>query len=246
MHDELTRGQRQHDLAIAEENIAGELMDVQAKHGLPRDLDPLDTAREVAQRYGELWVELTREEEFSLGERHRVDARIRRLNELGFDVGEVELVATGQGSFRLRIQPSVVEPGHHHRRLLHLTGLDVQENQARRLLNDLAAFRAHVEQAEGPLPESVASYRWMSQVFEPAIAAMPEALRGKLEPAELFHQILEHRWYLAEVAGADAGMADAVASYVDDVLRDAPPERTVLPADTGQVPVIPSDPSHEG
>jgi Domain of unknown function (DUF4032)/Lipopolysaccharide kinase (Kdo/WaaP) family len=237
LHPELTPGQRGHDLAIAEENIAGELMDAEARYGLPEGLDAIDTAREVAARYEDLWAELTREEEFTLQERYRIDARLRRLNDLGFDVGELEMVASDHG-FRLKVQPAVVEPGHHRRRLLHLTGLDVQENQARRLLNDLTGFRAHIEQAEGPVPEAVLAYRWMTQVFEPSIAAVPEPLRERLEPAELFHQILEHRWYLSEAAGSDVGMPEAVASYVARVLKDAPPERTVLSADTGQVPAV--------
>ena len=46
---------------------------------------------------------------------------------------------------RLVLQPKVVEPGHHRRRLLRLTGLDAQENQARRLLNDIARYRAWLE-----------------------------------------------------------------------------------------------------
>ncbi len=47
----------------------------------------------------------------------------------------------------VRIQPKVVDAGHHSRRLLRLTGLDVEENQARRLLNDLDSYRATARQA---------------------------------------------------------------------------------------------------
>jgi len=115
-----------------------------------------------------------------------------------------------------------------------LTGLDVQENQARRLLNDLAGFRAHLEREEGrALPRSVVAYRWLSEVFEPTIASVPAKLRGKLEPVEVYHEVLEHRWFLSEAAGHDVGMGAAAASYVDRVLRFAPQEQTVLPTDTG-------------
>jgi len=130
----------------------------------------------------------------------------------------------------------VVEPGHHRRKLLALTGLDVQENQARRLLNDIAGFRAHLERVEGQsLPESIVAYRWLAEVFEPTIAAVPPDLRGKLEPAELFHQVLEHRWFLSEERGRDVGLKEAVLSYVDEVLKFQPDERTVVPVDTGQM-----------
>ena len=120
-----------------------------------------------------------------------------------------------------------------------LTGLDVQENQARRLLNDLASFRAHLEQVEGrSLPESFVAYRWLAEVFEPTIAAIPPELREKLEPAEVYHQVLEHRWFLSEESGRDVGMREAVRSYVDDVLKFQPDERTVVPVDTGQMPTL--------
>jgi hypothetical protein len=235
MHGTLTEGQRGHDIAIAEENIAGELLDLEAAGRLPEGLDPIETASEVGTRYEALWCELTREEVFEPGERYRIDARLKRLNELGFDVVELELVDTGNG-YRLRLEPQVVEPGHHRRKLLALTGLDVQENQARRLLNDIAGFRAHLERVEGQsLPESIVAYRWLAEVFEPTIAAVPPDLRGKLEPAELFHQVLEHRWFLSEERGRDVGLKEAVLSYVDEVLKFQPDERTVVPVDTGQM-----------
>ena len=80
-----------------------------------------------------------------------------------------------------------------------------------------------------PLPEPVAAYRWLTEVFEPTIEAVPADLRERLESAEIFHQVLEHRWFMSEETGRDVGMAEAVASYVTDVLPHAPPERTVLP-----------------
>ena len=122
--------------------------------------------------------------------------------------------------------PQVVESGHHRRRLHTLTGLDVQENQARRLLNDLATYRATGDRAD--IPESVVAYRWLTECFEPSIATVPLDLRGKRDPAELFHEILEHRWFLSEAARADVGMPAAVASYVEDVLRHRPDEKAVL------------------
>jgi hypothetical protein len=238
MHPKLSAGQREHDVMVAEENIAGDLLDLEAAGRLPPDLHPIETASEVRTRYEGLWSELTREEVFGPGDRYRIDARLGRLNELGYDVEELELVDTGDG-YRLRLEPQVVEPGHHRRRLMALTGLDVQENQARRLLNDIAGVRCHLEQVEGrTLPESIVAYRWLAEVFEPTIAAIPPELRGRLEPAELYHQVLEHRWFLSEGAGQDVGMKEAVRSYIDDVLKFQPDERTVVPADTGQMPAL--------
>jgi len=118
----------------------------------------------------------------------------------------------------------VVEPGHHVRTLQALTGLEVQENQARRLLGDIARYRTELEATSGgPVSETYAARRWLIDVFEPTIAAVPEALRGRLEPAELFHQVLDHRWYLSEAAGHDVGLGEAVKSFVDTVLPRATP-----------------------
>ena len=208
---------------VAEENVAGELLDLEAAEvGLPSGLDPIETAAEVPRRYESLWSELTREEVFGPDETYRIDERLRRLNELGFDVEEVKLVGDAGGQ-SLRLNPQVVEPGHHRRRLHTLTGLYVQENQARRLLNDLATYRATGERAG--TPESVIAYRWLTECFEPSIAAVPVELRGKREPAELFHEILEHRWFLSEAARRDVGMPAAVGSYVETVLRHRPDEK---------------------
>ena len=57
-------------------------------------------------------------------------------------------------------------------------------------------------------------------MFEPTIEAVPGEMREKLEPPELFHELLEHRWFLSERAGRDVGTAEAVASYVATVLPE--------------------------
>lgn len=230
MHPTLSDGQRRHDLAIAIENLAGELTDVEEAGLLPGGIDPVETALEVGRRYEALWVELTREELIGPDERHRIHERLDRLHDLGYDTEELELVAE-DGGYRLRVNPRVVEPGYHQKRLLSLTGLDVQENQARRLLDDLLGFREEIERRAGsPLPASIVAYRWLAEAYEPALAAIPASLRGKLEPAELYHQLLEHRWFRSEELGRCATMDEAIASYVPGVLVTAPDER-VLPAD---------------
>jgi Domain of unknown function (DUF4032) len=220
LHPQLSDGQRMHDVMVAEENIVGELLDITAE-GLVHRMDPVGAAEELGRRYEGLWSELTQEVAFAPDQRFRIEERLQRLNALGFDVEEVEVVAQS-GEYRLRLQPRVVEPGHHIRTLRTLTGLEVQENQARRLLGDIARYRTELEASAGaPISERVAARRWLSDVFEPTVAVVPAELRGRLEPAEVFHQVLDHRWYLSEAAGHDVGLQEAVKSYVKTVLPNA-------------------------
>jgi tRNA A-37 threonylcarbamoyl transferase component Bud32 len=231
LHGALSDGQRAYDLEIVQVNIVGELLDVDAEVGLPPDLDPDEIGEDIVRRYEDLWGELTREETFAADERFRVDERLRRLNDLGFDVEEIQLVAT-PGGYRLRLDPHVVEPGHHRHRLLRLTGLDAQENQARRMLNDIARYREALEREQKrPLSESVVASRWRQEVFEPTVAAVPAELQGRLPAAEVFHQVLEHRWFLSEQEGKDVGIDEAVRSYVEKELPQHAPERVLLDTD---------------
>ena len=232
----LSEGQRAYDLEIAEQNVFGELLDLETALGPDESRDPVDVSAHVREHYERLWEELTAEEAFTPGERHRLDERLRRLNELGFDVEEVDLVSTDEG-YKLRVDPGVLEPGHHRRLLRRLTGLDAQENQARRLLADLEDFRRGLRKAERPaVSETAAAGRWLSEVFEPAIAAVPADLWGKREPAELYHELLEHRWYLSERAGRPVSLEEAIESYISTVLRGLADERAVLRAPESDYP----------
>jgi hypothetical protein len=65
-------------------------------------------------------------------------------------------------------------------------------------------------------------------VFEPVVRAIPAELRGKLEPAEVFHQLLDHRWFMSQEQGRDVPLAEALSSYINDVLRHRRDEATVI------------------
>ena len=226
LHPEgLTSGKRMYDIELARTNIIGELMDLQAGGLLEEDVDTIDVGDRIVSRYLELWDVLTGEESFSMSERWRVANRIERLNSLGFDVGELSMTTDLDGT-HLSIQPKVVDAGHYHRQIMRLTGLDVQEGQGRRMLNDLEAYRSLWNRKDEPL--EIAAHAWLADVFEPTIAAVPAEMRRKLEPAEIFHEVLEHRWYMSEEAGYDVSMQDAVADYVANVLANRPDEHAVI------------------
>jgi hypothetical protein len=226
-HPTLSPGQRAYDVDLARERVGAELLDLRYGDLLPAGIDPLEVAESLAPRYEALWEEVTHEEVFGVDEQQwRLAERLRRLNDLGFDVGEVELVTSADGA-RLRVETRVSEPGQHRRELLRLTGLEVQERQARRLLNDIVAFRANLEQKSGgPVPESFAAQRWLAEVYQPVLDAVPPHLVGRLAPAEVFHEVLEHRWFLSEKAQRDVGTAAAAKSYFAHVLPQTPKEVT--------------------
>jgi hypothetical protein len=235
LRERLSDGQREHDLDIARVNIAGELMDLEAGGLLQEDRDPIVVSERIVERYRDLWDALTGSESINAGERWRVDERIRALNKLGFDVDELAMT-TDIGGTTITIQPKVVDSGHHSRRLLRLTGIDVRENQARRLLNDLLAYTAaHDRQADD---EEIVAHDWVDQVYLPFVRAIPADLRAKLEPAEVFHEVLEHRWYMAERAQHDFSITDALADYIASVLPTKPDERSVVGVDTVEMPVV--------
>jgi Domain of unknown function (DUF4032)/Lipopolysaccharide kinase (Kdo/WaaP) family len=231
VHTTLSDGQRAQDLDIASVNIAGELFDLEAAGLLAHNVEATDVADSVISRYEALWTELTRAEYVDPEEWWRIEQRLQRLNDLGYDVGEVQLIDE-PGGRRLELHTQVVEAGHHQRRLSQLTGLTVEENQARRLLNDLDTYRLTAVMPGIDVDEETVARHWLSDVFEPVIERVPSELRGRLEPAEIFHEVLVHRWFLSEAAGHDVGMDAATQSYIENVLTFRPDETAVLGAPT--------------
>lgn len=225
LYPQLSPGQRTYDIELARTNIIGELMDLQAGEFIDEDEDVIAIGDSLRDRYNELWQALHDMESFDADESWRVSAHIEHLNSLGFDVDELEMTTDIDGT-TIMIQPKVVDAGHHSRKLMHLTGLDVQDNQARRLLNDMEAFKVATDRQNDGI-EFVA-HDWLARVFEPAIQAVPRDQRGKLEPAQLFHELLDHRWFMSEKQQRDVPMSEVVASYVDNVLRSRPEEMSIL------------------
>lgn len=230
-YDNLSDGQRTFDLQIATENFAGGLLDLQAGGRLASGIDPWEATRLLEERYASLWDELTAPADFAVNEGFRIEQRLERLHELGFDVEEMDIVGDPTNG-QMQYIPRVVEHGYHRQRLKNLTGLETTENQARRLLSDIRAFghdlhQRQIKEGRTPtrnLPENVVAVRWLDQQFEPLIARVPSTLFTKLEPAEIYHQLLEHRWFLVEQRGEHVTLDAALDSYIADVLIDAPDE----------------------
>ncbi|MFE4685897.1 DUF4032 domain-containing protein [Streptomyces sp. NPDC056721] len=220
LHPRLSDGQRAYDIELARVNISGEMLDLEASGALHPSIDPIAFGTEIGERYDALWTELTRTSVYPAGKHHYMERRIRRLNDLGFDVAEMQISHADQGD-TVTFVPKVVDAGHHQRQLLRLTGMDAEENQARRLLNDLESWMATEDDyAPGdPLGAraEVLAHRWVRDVFRPTVRAVRDHVPERTDAAELYHELLEHRWYLSERAQHDIGLDAAVEDYVKNI-----------------------------
>ncbi|EFL28685.1 MULTISPECIES: DUF4032 domain-containing protein [Streptomyces] len=222
----LTDGQRSYDVEVARVNIAGELMDLEASGSLHPSVDPVLFGQAIEERYTALWHELTRQSVYPVAKRRYIDRRVRRLNDLGFDVAEMQIERSPDGD-TVTFLPKVVDAGHHQRQLLRLTGLDAEENQARSLLNDLEAWMATQDDYApgdplGARPE-VLAHRWVRDKFRPTVRAVPLELRGSADTAQIYYEVLEHRWLLAERCQGDVGLQAAAEDYTRNVLGGVRP-----------------------
>ena len=223
LHKPITTRKREYDIDVARTNIIGELMDLQAGEILPADFDTLSIGNVFAHRYHELWNVLDAPITFGQDEEWKIATRIERLNQLGFDVNEMDITqdSATQG---LRMRPKTVEPRFYSLKVERLTGLVMEENQARRILNDIEEFSSK-ERERGQTSEQAAQ-DWVREVYQPTIDAIPLNLRDKLEPAEVFHELLDHRWFISEQQKREVPQAEAVTSFIDNVLRHRRDEST--------------------
>ncbi len=226
LQPQLSGTMREYDVRVGCENVYAELLDLQASGALDESVDAWEIVELIETRYAALWTELTQEEEFPSGEMWRIEQRIERLNDLGFDVEELDIVTDFDGD-QIRIQPRVVELGHHSRELRGLTGMYAEEAQARRMLNDIAAYTAAMDL--GREDRALVANRWLNDVYEPLMAMVPPEARGRLEPAEIFHELLVHRWYLSERADREVSLVDTARDYIDTVLATKPEEAVAAP-----------------
>lgn len=208
---------RFHELQIMEENITRELVELQVKGQLPT-IEPgvpaLDTAAYIRLRYQSLWQEVTREDVIAPDEEYRIQERIRALNRLGFSVGDVELTPLENGR-QLRLHVVVTDRNFHREQLFNLTGLDAEEQQAQKMMNEIHELRAMLStDPERNVPLSVAANHWLENVYTPVVERLQPLVTRQMTPQELYCQVLEHKWYLSEREQRDVGHQAAVDDYL--------------------------------
>jgi hypothetical protein len=211
----LSNGQREHDLDLARFNVAAELEDLKLAGVLFPAMDPIRASESVITRYRKIWKALSEPQVLPANDRHAVERAMRSLQDIGFAVEEVDLQLAGDNS-TLTFTPKLVAPNYHSLRLKELMGLDTEEFQAKRILASFDRFRSR-EISRTP-DKNEAAQRWLDEVFYKVVKSVPSQLEGRVEDAQLFHEVLEHRWYLGEKAGADVGLENATQDYVDSVL----------------------------
>ncbi|MFZ2227325.1 MAG: DUF4032 domain-containing protein [Candidatus Nanopelagicaceae bacterium] len=214
-HKNLSNGQREHDLEIAHFNVAAELEDLALSGVLYPGMDPVRASDGVIKRYRRLWAALREPQLLDPQDRHAVERAMRQLQDLGFAVEEVQVSLDGD-HHALAFQPKLVAAGYHQARLRELTGLETEELQAKRLLASFDRYRSRQEKPRPSIEES--ARLWLTNVFQPITSLVPAHLAGRVEPAQVFHEVLEHRWYLSEKAGRDVGLEYAASSYISEIL----------------------------
>ena len=213
----LSDGQREHDLELARFNVAAELEDLKIAGVLFPAMDPIRASESVITRYRKIWKSLSEPQILPAGDRHAVERAMRSLQDIGFAVEEVDIQLAGD-KLTVTFIPKLVAPNYHSQRLIELMGLETEELQAKRILASFDRFRSR-EIDKTPKKEEAAK-RWLDEVFNKVINAVPAAMRGRVEDAQLFHEVLEHRWYLGEKAGRDLGLEFATNDYISKVLPE--------------------------
>lgn len=222
IHERLSDGQRDTDIEIAVENVAGDLADLAAMggRGLHEIEADFEAALSVRTRYERLWSALHEDIEVAADRRFRVDARVRALNDMGYVVDEVILERGPGASDALRLRVSVAGRDYHSRRLRQLTGIEAGEGQSAILLTDMTTW-AGLARWDGSLSSDEGgsralgradAARWLVEIYEPAVRDLRRVLGPEMDPVQAYCDLLEVRWLLSEQAGHDIGNEATLAS----------------------------------
>ena len=212
-HAALSPGQRAYDVDLARERVGAELMDLQFGGLLPDghrpDRDRRRACPSATRRCGRRSP--ARRSSGLDEQRYRVAERLQPAQRPGVRRrrGRADHLAGGRPAAgrhpgrRARPAPPRARSGSPAWRC--------RRSQARRLLNDLRTFRAWLEQRDGRPGAGDRRRRTAGSprsTSRSSTRSRPD-LAGRLAPAEVFHEVLEHRWFLSEQARRDVGTTEA-------------------------------------
>lgn len=208
---------RHHDLQIMEENVAGDLADLSAQNllmdGIPLD----DTSSSIRLRYQNLWEQINSQIIVNSNEKYRIHEQIQAINSLGFSIGEV-IVETVDDGNKISYQVVVTDRNFHRDQLLGLTGIEAEEMQARTMMNEIQELKASLSNINNrSTPVSIAAYNWLHVYYQPVMEDLQPLIDHSGDPAELYCQVLEHKWYLSEAAQHDVGHRAAAEDYLQNI-----------------------------
>jgi hypothetical protein len=213
LRPQLSDGQRGHDLAIMVENVSGEMADIAASQGLDLDHADLRLGEDIERRYQALWREVAFQDTVPANKHYLITERIRRLNELGFEVEEVE-VGPRPDSDSVRFRLKIADRNFHSNRLHELTGVDASENQARMILADLHHYLSKQPTVRTASGKALATVRWRVEEFEPWLRRLAQEIPPDADPVQAYCDLLHHRYMVSLEAGRDVGTEAAFESWL--------------------------------
>lgn len=207
----LSDGQREEDLDIMIQNVAGGMSDIAAAAGVDLSEADLHLGSDIANRYRGLWTELNKTTIIGTDERYKIQERVRAINELGFDVEDVVLIPADEGS-HLKLSLTASGRRYHRNRLRDLTGLRTSEFQARQILSDLQYYEmSHPNNSD----KAVNAVRWRVGEFEPWIERIRGATPEGTDPLQAFCDLLHHRYVISVAQQQDVGTEAAFENWLD-------------------------------
>jgi hypothetical protein len=211
LHEELSDGQREDDLAIMEINVAGGMADIAASQGRDIDDADLDLGADITARYRGLWDEVTADELIGPHERYKITERMRRINDLGFEIADLQLIPQAGGD-TMRVGLTVGSRQYHTRRLRELTGVEASEQQARQILSDLDR---HVASDAAPAGSPIGAIRWRVEVFEPLLERIREITPlHTTDPVQAYCDYLHHRYVISSERRRDVPDDEAFEDWL--------------------------------
>ena len=215
LYPALSDGQREDDLQLMVENVAGGMADLAAEHGIDLDLADLFLGEDIAARYRALWREVTGEPVVGRDEQYRITEHIRRLNDLGLRGRRPG--AHPPGGRRAGCGCASRWPGATSTPTACASSPASRPPRTRLARSSPTCATTRPTAArDAPSGKRLAPIRWRVEVFEPMLArlrALPD--RAALDPVQAYTDFLHHRYLLSAAAGGDIPNEEAFARWVE-------------------------------